>query len=145
MNFLRCELIHLNPNTIAVLICFTILCECSLRITSDTSMFWYFYSLARYDKTVFSGIGLLMCRHHRKEYPDATFKGSWKGTSRKWFLVDLRVHPQWVNKHLLLPHINDKRGEPKMTSRLVALVNRVTELYQADLWTCHYVKEFTLQ
>jgi hypothetical protein len=145
MNFLRCELIHLNPNTITALICFTILCECSLRITSNTSMFWYFYSLARYDKTIFSGIGLLLCHHHRKEYPDATFKGSWKGASQKWFLVDMHVLPQWVKKHLLPLHINDKRGEPKMTLRLAPLVNWVTELYKADLRACHCVEEFTLQ
>jgi hypothetical protein len=30
-----------------------------------------------------------------------------------------------------------------MTSRLVALVKRVTELYQAGLRACHYAKEFT--
>jgi hypothetical protein len=28
MNFLRCELVHLNPNAIAALCCFTMLCEC---------------------------------------------------------------------------------------------------------------------
>jgi hypothetical protein len=43
LNFLRCELIHLNPNAIAALRCFTMLCECWLRILADTSLFWYFY------------------------------------------------------------------------------------------------------
>jgi hypothetical protein len=28
MNFLGCELVHLNPNTITTLSCFTMLCEC---------------------------------------------------------------------------------------------------------------------
>jgi hypothetical protein len=55
----------------------------------------------------------------------------------------MHVLPQWMNKHLLLPLIGDKRGEPEMTSRLVALVKRVTELYQAGLRACHYAKEFT--
>jgi hypothetical protein len=46
MNFLECELVHLNPNAIAALSCFTMLCECWLGITPDTSLFWYFYSPA---------------------------------------------------------------------------------------------------
>jgi hypothetical protein len=44
MNFLGCELVHLNPNAITALSYFTILCECWLGITPDTSLFWYFYS-----------------------------------------------------------------------------------------------------
>jgi hypothetical protein len=28
LNFLRCELVHLNPNTITTLSCFSMLCEC---------------------------------------------------------------------------------------------------------------------
>jgi hypothetical protein len=46
MNFLGCELVHLNPNTIATLSCFTMLCECWIGIAPDTSLFWYFYSHA---------------------------------------------------------------------------------------------------
>jgi hypothetical protein len=64
LNFLRCELVHLNPNAIAVLNYFTMLCKCWLKIPPDTSLFWYFYGPARYDKHVFSGIGLLLRRHH---------------------------------------------------------------------------------
>jgi hypothetical protein len=64
LNFLRCELVHLNQNAIAALSCFTILCECWLMIALDTSLFWYFYSPTRYDKTIFSGIGLSLRRHH---------------------------------------------------------------------------------
>jgi hypothetical protein len=45
MNFLGCELVHFNHNTIAALSCFAMLCECWLRIAPDTSLFWYFYSL----------------------------------------------------------------------------------------------------
>jgi hypothetical protein len=75
---------------------------------------------------------------------DATFKGSWKGASQKCFLVDVHDLPQWANKHLLPPHIDEKWGEPKMTPRLATLVKRVTELCQAGLWACHYAEEFTL-
>jgi hypothetical protein len=57
MNFLKCELVHLNPNAIAVLSCFIMLCECWLGIALDTSLFWYFYSLARYDKFIYYRIG----------------------------------------------------------------------------------------
>jgi hypothetical protein len=110
LNFLRCEPVHLNPNTIAALSCFTMPCECWFEITPDTSMFWYFYYPAWYDKTIYSRIGLSLCRHHRKEYLDAIFKGCWKGASQKWFLVDMDVIPLWTNKHLLLPQIDDKRG-----------------------------------
>jgi hypothetical protein len=39
LNFLRCEPIHLNPNAIIALNCFTMLCECWLGITPDTSLF----------------------------------------------------------------------------------------------------------
>jgi hypothetical protein len=94
MNFLRCELVHLNPNAIDALSCFTMLCKCWLGIALDTSLFWYFYSPTRYDKVVFSRIGLSLRRHHQKEYLDATFRGSWKGASHKWFLVDMHVLPQ---------------------------------------------------
>jgi hypothetical protein len=91
MNFLRCELVHLNPNAIVALSCFTMLCECWLGIALDTSLFWYFYSLVHYDKTVFSGIGLSLYRSRRKDYIDATFKSSWRGSSQRWFLVDMHV------------------------------------------------------
>jgi hypothetical protein len=39
MNFLGCELVHLNPNAIAALSCFTMLHECWLGITPGTSLF----------------------------------------------------------------------------------------------------------
>jgi hypothetical protein len=63
LNFLRCELVHLNQNVIAALNCFTMLCECWLAIPPDTNLFWYFYGLAWYDKHVFSRIRLTLCRH----------------------------------------------------------------------------------
>jgi hypothetical protein len=44
MNFLGYELVYFNPNAIAALSCFTMLCECWLEIALDTSLFWYFYS-----------------------------------------------------------------------------------------------------
>jgi hypothetical protein len=78
MNFLRCELVHLYPNAIAALSCFTMLYECWLGIAPDTCLFWYFHSPARYDKVVYSRIGLSLHRSRQKAYINATFKGSWK-------------------------------------------------------------------
>jgi hypothetical protein len=41
-----------------------------------TSLFWYFYSLAHYDKVVYYRIGLSLCHSSRKDYVDATFKST---------------------------------------------------------------------
>jgi hypothetical protein len=87
LNFLGYELVHLNPNAIAALSCFTMLCECWLGTAPDNSMFWYFYPPTRYDKTVYSGIGLSLHRNRREGYLDATFKGTWRGASRRWFIL----------------------------------------------------------
>jgi hypothetical protein len=57
----------------------------------------------------------------------------------------MHTAPQWMNKHLLLPQIDDKQREPKMTPRLQALIARVDELRQSDLRACHCAKEFTLR
>jgi hypothetical protein len=145
LNFLRYELVHLHLNAITTLRCFTMLCKCWLRIALDTNLFLYFKYLARYDKTIFSGISLSRSRHRQKEYLDATFKGCWKGASRKWFLVDMHVLPQWSNKHLLPPHIDDKQGEPEMTPLLATLVKWVIELCSTSLRACHCAEEFNLQ
>jgi hypothetical protein len=145
MNILRCELVHLNLNAIAALSYFAMLYECWLGITPDTSLLWYFYSPACYDKTVYSGIGLSLCHSRRQAYIDATFKISWRGSSQQRLLVDMHVAPHWVNRHLLPPLINNKRGEPKKTPRLAALVKRVAKLHDASLRACHCVEEFTLQ
>jgi hypothetical protein len=74
MNFLWCELVHFNLNAITALSCFTMLCECWLGITPDSSLFRYFYSPVRYNKVVSSRIGLSLCHHRIHEYIDATFK-----------------------------------------------------------------------
>jgi hypothetical protein len=74
-NYLGCSLVHLNPNTVFALSSFVMLCECWLGIPPDTSLFWYYYSPARYTKTIFSGIGLSLQCNHRNEYIKATFKG----------------------------------------------------------------------
>jgi hypothetical protein len=58
LNYLECSLVHLNTNTVFALSSFVMLCECWLGIPSDTSLFWYYYSPARYTKTIFDGIGL---------------------------------------------------------------------------------------
>jgi hypothetical protein len=43
------------------------------------------------------------------------------------------------------PLVDKKRGEPKMTPCLAALVKRVAELLAAGLWVCHCVEEFSLR
>jgi hypothetical protein len=58
MSYLGCSLIHLNANAVSALSSFAMLCECWLGIPPDTSLFWYYYSPARYSKTIFGGIGL---------------------------------------------------------------------------------------
>jgi predicted RNA-binding Zn-ribbon protein involved in translation (DUF1610 family) len=62
-----------------------------------------------------------------------------------WFLVDMHVHPQWVNKHLLPPLVDNKRRKPGMTQRLTALVKRVVELRDAGLHACHCGEEFIIR
>jgi hypothetical protein len=56
MNYLGCSLVHLNSNAVSTLSNFIMLCECWLGIPPDTSLFWYYYSSARYTKTIFGGI-----------------------------------------------------------------------------------------
>jgi hypothetical protein len=75
MNYLVCELVHFNPNAITTLSYFTMLCECWLGIALDTSLFWYYYSLARYDKVVYSRIGLSLRHNHWNEFIEAAFMG----------------------------------------------------------------------
>jgi hypothetical protein len=57
----------------------------------------------------------------------------------------MHILPQWMNKHLLPPQIEEKWGEHEMTPHLAALVKRVSELRQAGLQACHCAEEFTLQ
>jgi hypothetical protein len=75
MNFIGCSLIHFNPNMLAALSSFAMLCECWLEIPPDTNLFWYYYSSARYNQMIYGGIGLSLHRHHREEYTKASFKG----------------------------------------------------------------------
>jgi hypothetical protein len=98
MNFLWCELVHFNLNTITTLSHFMMLCECWLGIVLDINLFWYFYSLARYNKVVYSGTGLSLRRHRIHKYINATFKCSWRGSQSKRFLVDMHVKLQWMNR-----------------------------------------------
>jgi hypothetical protein len=105
-------------------------------IAPDPSLFWYFYSPARYGEVVYSGIELSLRHNRRKAYIDATFKRSWQGSSQWWFLVDMHVPPQWANRYLLLPLIGDKREKLEMTPRLTALVTRVAELHDVGLRAC---------
>jgi hypothetical protein len=75
LNFIGCELVHLNLNNITTLSCFSMLCECWLDVPHDTSLFWYFYSLTCYEHMVFSGIGIMLHRNRRKEYLNVMFRG----------------------------------------------------------------------
>jgi hypothetical protein len=58
MNYLECSLVHLNTNVVSALSSFIMLCECWLGIPPDTNLFWYYYSPARYTKTIFGEIGI---------------------------------------------------------------------------------------
>jgi hypothetical protein len=145
MNYLGCSLVHLNANAVLALSSFVMLCECWLEIPPDTSLFWYYYSPARYTKTIFGGISFSLHRKRRDEYIKATFKDCWKGAQLKWILVDMHDQPPWVNKLLFPPAIKIKQSEPPMTDRLAVLTKRVAELRQAGLEVCHCVKEFYLR
>jgi hypothetical protein len=78
MNFLGCSLIHFNPNALAALSSFAMLCECWLGIPPDTILFWYYYSPVRYNQMIYGGIRLSLRRYRREEYIKASFKGCWK-------------------------------------------------------------------
>jgi hypothetical protein len=145
MSYLECFLVHLNVNVVSALSSFVMLCECWLGIPPDTSLFWYYYSLTRYSKTIFGGIGFSLRRKCRDKYIKATFKSCWKGAQQKWVLVDMHVEPPWVNKLMFPPAIKDQRKEPLMTDRLAALVRRIAELRQAGLKACHCAEEFYLR
>jgi hypothetical protein len=60
MNYLGCSLVHLNTNAILALSSFVMLCKCWLGIPSDTSLFYYYYSPARYTKTIFGEIDFFL-------------------------------------------------------------------------------------
>jgi hypothetical protein len=76
MNFLNYELVHFNPNAIAALSCFAMLCECWLWIAPHNNLFWYFYSPVQYTNVVYSGIRLSLRHHRSQQYIDASFKSS---------------------------------------------------------------------
>jgi hypothetical protein len=83
MGYLGCSLVHLSANVVSALSSFAMLCECWLGIPPDTSLFWYYYSPARYSKTIFGGIGFSLRRKCKDEYIKATFKSCWKGAQQK--------------------------------------------------------------
>jgi hypothetical protein len=103
LNYLRCELAHLNPNAIAALSCFSMVCKCWLRfllipVCSGTST----TPPTMMDKSSL-GSELTLHHHHLKEYLNAKLRRRWKGASWKWFHVDIHNEPQWKNKHCLPP------------------------------------------
>jgi hypothetical protein len=109
MNYFSCSLVHFNANTIAALSSFVMLCECWLGIPSGCSLFSYYYSISRYVKFIYGGIRLSLHRNRHDEYILTLFKGCWKHSQKKWFLVDMHVQPSWENK-LLSPW--SKLNEP---------------------------------
>jgi hypothetical protein len=141
MGYLNCELFHFNPNAISALSTFVMLCECWLGIAPDTSLFWYYYSLAQYSKVVYDGIGLSLCCHRRDEYILASFKSCWKGSQERWILVDVHKPVLWENRLMFPPIIKDKWNESPMNDRLTTLVKHVAELREAGLKACHSVEE----
>jgi hypothetical protein len=144
MNYLECSLVHLNTNVVFALSSIIILCECWLGIPSDTSLFRYYYSPARYTKIIFGGIGLSLRCKCRDEYIKSTFKSCWKGAQQRWILVDMHDQPLWVNILLFPPAIKNKRMEPLMTDRLAAQTKRIAELHHTNLEACHCVEELYL-
>jgi hypothetical protein len=116
MNYLGCSLVHFNTNAIAALSNFIMLCECWLGILLDSSLFWYYYSPSSYTKFIYGGIELSLRRHHHDEYIPALFKGCWKHSQKKWFLVDMHVQPLWENKLLFPPFVKAQRTEPPMNA-----------------------------
>jgi hypothetical protein len=145
MNYLEYSLVQLNANAVSALCSFVMMCECWLGIPPNTSLFWYYYSSARYTKTIFGGISFSLRCNHRDEYIKTTFKGCWKGAQQKWIIVDMHDQPPCVNKLMFPPAIKNKRLEPPMINRLAALTKRVAKLCQAGLEACHCVKEFYLR
>jgi hypothetical protein len=146
MNFLSCELVQFNPNAIAALSCFAMLCECWLGIALDTSLFWYFYSPVRYTKVIYSGIELSLCRHRSQQIwmPPSRAPGRTLRRSDFSGYACLAV----VGEQASVPpppFIKDKRGELPMTLRLAVLVKREAELREAGLKDCHCAKKFTLR
>jgi hypothetical protein len=145
MGYLNCELFHFNPNAISALSTFVMLYKCWFGIVPDTSLFWYYYSPARYSKVVYGGIGLSLHCHHRDEYISTSFKSCWKGSQERWVRVDMHKPALWGNMLLFPPIIKDKQNEPSMNSHLFALVKHVAELHEVRLRVCHYVEEFHLR
>jgi hypothetical protein len=145
MNYLGCSLVHFNANAIVMFNTFIMLCECWLGIPPDSSLFWYYYSSSRYTKFIYGGIRLSLRRHRWDEYITALFKGCWKHSQKKWFLIDMHVQPLWENKLLFPPVVKAQRQESSMNARLAALVNRVSKLRRVGLKACHCVEESHLR
>jgi hypothetical protein len=145
MGYLNYELFHFNPKAISALSTFIMLCECWLGIALDTSLFWYYYSPARYSKIIYGGIRLSLHRHHCDEYILTSFKSCWKGSQECWILVDMHKPAPWGNMLLFPPIIKDKWNEPPMNDRLTALVKHVAKLCTAGLKACHCIEEVHLR
>jgi hypothetical protein len=64
-----------------------------MGISPDSSLFLYYYSPPQYTKFVYGSIGLSLHRHRHNKYILALFKGCWKHSQKKWFLVDMHVQP----------------------------------------------------
>jgi hypothetical protein len=122
MNFLGCSLTHFNPNAIAALNSFAMLCECWLGIPPNSSLFRYYYSPACYSQVIYGGIGLPLRCHRWEEYIKASLKGCWKHSQHRWVLAEMHSPAPWENKLLYPPVLKDQWKELLMTTRLSALV-----------------------
>jgi hypothetical protein len=145
LNIWICRILILLKNRVLhVLSSFVKLCECWLRTPLDSYLFCYYYPASQYAKLICDGIGLSLRRHRRDEYILALFKGCWKHSQKKWFLVDMHVQPSWENKLLFPPVIKAQRTKSPMNMYLAALVKHAVVLRKARPKACHCIKEFHL-
>jgi hypothetical protein len=95
---------------------------------------------------IYNGIRLSLHCHRRKEYIEAAFKSCWKDSEEMvpGGQARLVVVGEQTSVPPPPPKLEAKRGEPKESPRLAALIKMVDELHQVGLKACHCVEEFTL-
>jgi hypothetical protein len=71
---------------------FMMLSECWLDIQPHTSLLWYFYSSARYEHKVFSGIELMPQRNYRGEYRNVIIRAAGKAPLEGGFMLTWAPH-----------------------------------------------------
>jgi hypothetical protein len=83
------ELVHPNPNAIAALSVFVVLCVCWLGIEPRHDLFRYFYTASYASKELIHTVGFNLRRSRISQYIPGKSKGSWKGAWNKWFIIDV--------------------------------------------------------